>query len=93
MPRGTIEHTTLPSGLHLVQEDYFGFRHALKAAESAGPSTGIYEGDLLGIGLFRSRYTVDAGRGRGRRMATLGVVLGTSCPFALFPYMKEGHNG
>lgn len=93
MPRGTIEHTTLPSGLHLVQEDFFGFRHDLKAAESAESITRESEEDLPGIGLFRSRNTVDAGRGRGRRMATLGVVLGTSCPFALFTYMDEGHNG
>ena len=86
MPRGTIEHTTLPSGLHLVQEDYFGFRHALRAVGGAGPSTREFEGDLPGIGLFRSRNTVEAGRGRGRRMATLGVVLGMSCSI-IFLYM------
>lgn len=54
-----IEHTTLPSGLHVLTADLILFTHH----------------HLPGIGLFRSRDTPDEG-GRGRRMGTLGVVLG-----------------
>ena len=60
LPAGTIEHTSLPSGLHTCKSDLVLFTHG--------------EGDIPGVGLFRSVEVESAGR--GRRMGTLGVVLG-----------------
>lgn len=60
LPPGVIEHTTLPSGMHLLETDLIAFSH---------------EG-LPGAGLFRGRTMEGEGAGRGRRMGTLGVVLG-----------------
>ncbi|EIW72588.1 hypothetical protein TREMEDRAFT_25151 [Tremella mesenterica DSM 1558] len=56
-----IEHSSLPSGLHTTSEDVVFFSHH----------------NLPSVGLFRSRDTssVSGQVGRGRRMATLGVVL------------------
>ena len=62
LPPGLIEHTTLPSGLHLLDSDLVFFTH--------GPRL------LPGVGLFKG--TEVNGVGRGRRMGTLGVVLGMS---------------
>lgn len=59
---GLIEHTSLPSGMHLRDTDLVVFSHH----------------GLPGAGLFRSRVLEGEGAGRGRRMGTLGVVLGTS---------------
>lgn len=63
---GTIEHASLPSGLHLTEEDSFVFRH----------------GGYPAVALFRNRPVEPAqeggggSKGRGRRMASVGVVLG-----------------
>jgi hypothetical protein len=111
--RGTIEHTTFPSGLHVLEEDFFGFRHGSGSGsnydtnesqdqDDAGDEAGDVDGDggrdrgkgkgegkgkgkgkgkakgdgtWPGAALFRSRVTDE---GRGRRMITLGVVLGMS---------------
>ncbi|WVO24479.1 uncharacterized protein IAS62_005847 [Cryptococcus decagattii] len=60
IPAGTIEHTTLPSGLHNLSEDLICFRHH----------------DRPGVGLFRSREKPEGeNRGRGRTMGVVGVVL------------------
>lgn len=59
LPPNVIEHTTLPSGLHLRNDDLVAFSHH----------------GLPGVGIFRSR---DKDTGRGRRMGTIGVVLGKS---------------
>ncbi|WVN85166.1 uncharacterized protein L203_100311 [Cryptococcus depauperatus CBS 7841] len=57
-----IEHTTLPSGLHIVEEDLVIFKH----------------NGLNGVGLFRNKLRQEGdrgGRGRGRHMGVVGVVL------------------
>jgi hypothetical protein len=113
--KGTIEHTTFPSGLHVLEEDFFGFRHGSGSGsnydtnesqdqDDAGDEAGDGDGDggrdrgkgkgegkekgkgkakgdgtWPGAALFRSRITDE---GRGRRMITLGVVLGMSPPLA-----------
>jgi len=80
--KGNIEHTTLPSGLHLISEDLFGFRHGtsrpsdFSAIGELGNSTtndGKGDGTWPGVALFRSRENEG---GRGRRMVSLGVILG-----------------
>jgi hypothetical protein len=114
--RGTIEHTTFPSGLHVLEEDFFGFRHGSgsnydtnesqdqdDAGDEAGDGDGGRDrgkgkgkgegkgkgkakgdGTWPGAALFRSRVTDE---GRGRRMITLGVVLGMSRPPCSFTYL------
>jgi len=91
--KGNIEHTTLPSGLHLISEDLFGFRHGtsrpsdFSVVGELGDDTtdnggkgkkdkGKGDGTWPGVALFRSRENEG---GRGRRMVSLGVVLGTFC--------------
>ncbi|OWZ50482.1 cytoplasmic protein [Cryptococcus neoformans] len=60
IPEGTIEHATLPSGLHNLSEDLICFRHHGRP----------------GVGLFRSREKPEGeNRGRGRTMGVVGVVL------------------
>lgn len=81
--KGNIEHTTLPSGLHLISEDLFGFRHGTsrpsdfspvgQLGNDGGDGKGKGDGTWPGIALFRSRENEG---GRGRRMVSLGVVLG-----------------
>jgi len=89
--KGNIEHTTLPSGLHLISEDLFGFRHGTSRPSDFSPvgelgddtadnggkgkkEKGKGDGTWPGVALFRSRENEG---GRGRRMISLGVVLGT----------------
>jgi hypothetical protein len=60
LPPALIEHTSLPSGLHTRGSDFIVFTHH----------------GLPGGGLFRSRTREGVDAGRGRRMATLGAVLG-----------------
>jgi hypothetical protein len=59
VPATGIEHKTLPSGLHLLTTDEIYFTHH----------------ELPGIAVFRSRIRPSTDVGRGRRMASLGVVL------------------
>lgn len=61
LPSALIEHLSLPSGMHLRDEDLVTFTHH----------------GLPGAGLFRSRPQES---GRGRRMGTVGAVLGVSPP-------------
>lgn len=95
--KGTIEHKTLPSGLHLLEEDFFGFRHGYGTSDQAGASgsntmgkgkgKGKGDGTWPGVALFRSREVeVEGGRvrGRGRRMVSIGCVLGMSPQFVFF---------
>lgn len=85
---GNIEHTTLPSGLHLISEDFFGFRHGTSLPsdysaigelgnDSTNAGKGKGDGTWPGVALFRSR---ESEGGRGRRMISLGLVLGMSLP-------------
>ncbi|WVQ77081.1 hypothetical protein IAR50_006764 [Cryptococcus sp. DSM 104548] len=76
---GTLEHTTLPSGLHNLNHDLVLFRHDQR----------------IGAGLFRSRERTEqdhGGRGRGRTMGVVGVILehGDSADlFALRPALDQ----
>jgi hypothetical protein len=84
--KGNIEHTTLPSGLHLISEDFFGFRHGtsrpsdfsvvgeLGNNDTNNDAKGKGDGTWPGVALFRSQENEG---GRGRRMVSLGVILGT----------------
>jgi hypothetical protein len=73
LPAGRIEYTTLPSGLHTLKTDLVFLAHGAD--------------DLPGFGLFRSVEV--QGTGRGRRMGTLGVVLGGFGP----PPAVPNHDG
>ncbi|ORY33712.1 hypothetical protein BCR39DRAFT_518735 [Naematelia encephala] len=72
LPAGTIEHSSLPSGLHALSSDLVFFRHY----------------DRLCVGLFRSRDVTGQGSGRGRRMGTVGVILEEDRPEDLFQLKK-----
>jgi hypothetical protein len=93
--RGNIEHITLPSGLHSVEEDFFGFRHGTGSQSQPGAGAsdptggngnakGKGKGDATwpGVALFRSRMKEG---GRGRRMISLGVILGMSLSILCLP--------
>ena len=97
--KGNIEHTTLPSGLHLISEDFFGFRHGTSlpsdfsvvgelgddTTDNGGKGKG--DGTWPGVALFRSRENEG---GRGRRMVSLGIVLGMSFNLLQVPYCLLG---
>jgi len=87
-----IEHTSLPSGLHNLKQDFILFTHPSPSAIGTDrPSTEtsaetdrnadreedeVKEERLAGCALFRSRDVVG---GRGRQMGSLGVILGELC--------------
>ena len=72
-----IEHSALPSGLHTTQQDLVLFRHgglpAVGLFRSRDTSTSAASTSTSAAGAVAGS---SAPRGRGRRMATLGVILG-----------------
>lgn len=72
---GQIEHTSLPSGLHLLKEDLVLFTHPSSGSDIGGLDD-VEAERLAGCALFRSRDVIG---GRGRRMGSLGVILRKSC--------------